>query len=254
MLRSVFITGTDTGVGKTVISGGLAGAWKEKGHDVGVMKPVATGGIMINGEITSPDLLFMQAALGSCQKDEKKDEKELCMPYCLKTPAAPAIAAQVEGVEIVPENIHQAYKALARQHELMIVEGIGGLLVPINWDYLVADLVIDLQLPLLIVCSSRLGTINHTLLTIECARRRGIEVLGIVINMPSDSQCQTVAEQTVSEVLKKITDIPVLGIIPWSKSIDVESVRIGNAVELIKSTLSLDVQGFSICDSQNRTA
>ncbi|MEK7814065.1 MAG: dethiobiotin synthase [Candidatus Desantisbacteria bacterium] len=230
MLRSVFITGTDTGVGKTLVAGGLAGAWKEAGHDVGVMKPVATGGIMINGELTSTDLLFMQNALVS----SPKDEKGLCMPYCLKTPAAPAIAAQVEGVTIIPENIHQAYKMLASQHELMIVEGIGGLLVPINWDYLVADLVMDLELPLLIVCSSRLGTINHTLLTIECAKHRGIEVLGLIINMTSTSQCLTVAEQTVSEVLKKVTDVPVLGIIPWSSSVDVEAGRIGNAVELIK--------------------
>ncbi len=230
MLRSVFITGTDTGVGKTFVAGGLAGAWKETGHDVGVMKPVATGGIMINGELTSTDLLFMQQALGSSPKDEKR----LCMPYCLKTPAAPAIAAQVEGVTIIPENIHQAYKMLARQHELMIVEGIGGLLVPINWDYLVADLVMDLELPLLIVCSSRLGTINHTLLTIECAKRRGIEILGLIINMTSTSQCLTVAEQTVSEVLQKVTDVPVLGIIPWSSSVDVEAGRVGNVVELIK--------------------
>ncbi|MDI6780933.1 MAG: dethiobiotin synthase [bacterium] len=233
LCSSVFITGTDTGVGKTLVAGGLAGAWKEEGYDVGVMKPVATGGILINGELTSHDLLFMQAALGSCLKDEQS----LCMPYCLKTPAAPAIAAQVEGVEIIPENIHQAYDALAKRHELMIVEGIGGLLVPINWDYLVADLVMDLELPLLIVCSSRLGTINHTLLTIECARHRGIEVLGLIINMTSNSQCLTVAEQTVSEVLEKVTDVPVIDIIPWSSSIDVESGRIGNAVELVESIL-----------------
>lgn len=229
--ESVFITGTDTGVGKTMVAGGLAGAWKEKGHDVGVMKPVAAGGILINGELTSTDLLFMQTALGSSPKDEER----LCMPYCLKTPAAPAIAAQVEGVSIIPENIHQAYKVLAKRHEVMIVEGIGGLLVPINWDYLIADLVRDLQLPLLIVCSSRLGTINHTLLTIECAKHRGLEVLGIIINTtPQNSQCPTVAEQTVSEVLEKTAGVPVLGIIPWSNSIDVEAGRIGDAIELIK--------------------
>lgn len=229
-MRSVFITGTDTGVGKTLVAGGLAGAWYEDGYDVGVMKPVATGGVLINGEITSTDILFMQAALGDCPKDEKR----LCMPYCLKTPAAPAIAAQIEGVEIIPKDIHQAYQILAKKHKVMIVEGIGGLFVPINWDYLVADLVIDLQLPLLLVCSSRLGTINHTLLTIECAKQRGLEVLGIVINMTKDSQCQTVAEQTLPHVFEKTTCVPVLGVIPWSNSIDVEAGRIGDAVEIMK--------------------
>ncbi|MBU0702132.1 dethiobiotin synthase [bacterium] len=233
MLSGIFITGTDTGVGKTLVAGGLAGAWQEIGYDVGVMKPVATGGIPINGELTSPDLIFMQTALGSCQKDEKN----LCLPYCLKTPAAPAIAAQVEGIEIIPEKIIASYSELASRHEIMVVEGIGGLLVPITYNYLVADLVMDLHLPLLIVSSSKLGTINHTLLTIECAKHRGIEVLGIVINMPYPSEGHTVAEQTASQVLEKVTDVPVLGIIPWNSSIDVEAGKCGDVVEIIKKHL-----------------
>ncbi|MFH1860655.1 MAG: dethiobiotin synthase [bacterium] len=233
MLSGIFITGTDTGVGKTLIAGGLAGAWHQMGYDVGVMKPVATGGILINGELTSTDLLFMQAATCPCPKDEKN----LCMPYCLKTPAAPAIAAQVEGIEIIPEKIIEAYSELANRHEIMVVEGIGGLLVPITYNYLVADLVMDLHLPLLIVSSSKLGTINHTLLTIECAKHRGIEVLGIVINTPYPSESPTVAEQTASEVLRKVTDVPVLGIIPWTSFVNVEAGKCGDVVEIIKKHL-----------------
>ncbi|MFH1095953.1 MAG: dethiobiotin synthase [Candidatus Desantisbacteria bacterium] len=237
-MRSVFVTGTDTGVGKTVVAGGLAGVWHRKGYNVGVMKPVATGGILINGEITSPDLLFLQAAIGNVSRDEKA----LTMPYCLKTPAAPAIAAEVEGIEIIPEKIIEAYSILSNRHEIMVVEGIGGLLVPITYNYLVANLVRDLQLPLLIVTSSRLGTINHTLLTIKCAQSYGLSIAGIIINMLPDTTSFTIAEQTFPQVLKKLTEVPILGVMEWDNSITVEGGRVGDVVEIVKRCVNKDLR------------
>jgi len=234
-LRSVFVTGTDTGVGKTVVAGGLAGGLASMGYSVGVMKPVATGGILINGEITSSDLLFLQAAIGNTALDEKA----LSMPYCLKTPAAPAIAAEIEGIEIIPEKIIEAYSILSSRHEIMVVEGIGGLLVPITYNYLVVDLVIDLQLPLLIVTSSRLGTINHTLLTIQCAQSYGLSIAGIIINMLPDTTSFAIAEKTFPQVLKKVTAVPILGAIEWDSSIAVEDGRIGSVVEIVKRCVNI---------------
>lgn len=234
-MRSVFVTGTDTGVGKTVVAGGLAGALQEKGYAVGVMKPVATGGCLINGRFTSSDVVFLQSAIGNASFDEKSP----AMSYCLKTPAAPAAAAMVEGIEIIPEKIIEAYSILASCHEIMVVEGIGGLMVPITFDYLVADLVRDLQLPLLIIASSRLGAINHTLLTIRCARSYGLSIAGIIINTPYNITSLTIAEQTFPHVIEKVTDVPILGIIPWDSSINTDDGRVGDVVSIVKKHVNI---------------
>ena len=206
-MNSFFITGTDTGVGKTVIAGALAAVLKKKGIDVGVMKPVATGGW--------DDARFLIRAAGV------KDNLFLVNPYCLGTPVVPAVAAEIEGVKIDIRKIKNAYEELSKRHDILIVEGVGGLLVPIYKNYLVTDLINELKLPVIIVAKPGLGTINHTLLTIRQAKVSRIKVLGVIISNYDDANAG-IAEMTAPEVIERIGKVPVLGIVSHIEGADTE--------------------------------
>ncbi|MDO8446740.1 MAG: dethiobiotin synthase [Deltaproteobacteria bacterium] len=206
-MKSFFITGTDTGVGKTIIAGALAAAFREKGVDIGVMKPVATGGW--------DDARFLIKSAGV------EDNIFLVNPYCLITPVAPAVAAEREKLKIDIRRITAAYEELSRRHEMVIVEGVGGLLVPIYKKYLVTDLIKDLDLPIIIVAKPGLGTINHTLLTIRQARVSRIKVLGVIINN-YDEASAGVAEKTAPAVIESIGKVPILGIVRHIERPDTE--------------------------------
>lgn len=206
-MNSFFIIGTDTGVGKTVIAGALAAVLKKKGIDVGVMKPVATGGW--------DDARFLIRAAGV------KDNLFLVNPYCLGTPVVPAVAAEIEGVKIDIRKIKNAYEELSKRHDILIVEGVGGLLVPIYKSYLVTDLINELKLPVIIVAKPGLGTINHTLLTIRQAKVSRINVLGVIISNYDDANAG-IAEMTAPEVIERIGKVPVLGIVSHIEGADTE--------------------------------
>ena len=206
-MNSFFITGTDTGVGKTVIAGALAAVLKKKGIDVGGMKPVATGGW--------DDARFLIRAAGV------KDNLFLVNPYCLGTPVVPAVAAEIEGVKIDIRKIKNAYEELSKRHDILIVEGVGGLLVPIYKNYLVTDLINELKLPVIIVAKPGLGTINHTLLTIRQAKVSRINVLGVIISNYDDANAG-IAEMTATEVIERIGKVPVLGIVSHIEGADTE--------------------------------
>jgi dethiobiotin synthetase len=170
--RGVFVTGTDTGVGKTVIACGLARGLRQRGVDVGVMKPCETG-VGPKGPL---DALALRAAAGV------DDPIEVVCPQSFALPAAPSIAAQVEGKAVDLERIRLASKTLDARHDFLLVEGAGGWLVPIAPDYAMADLAAELALPVLVVARASLGTINHTLLTLEAVERRGLRLAGVVVN------------------------------------------------------------------------
>lgn len=206
-MNSLFVTGTDTGVGKTVIAAALAAVLKKKGTDVGVMKPVATGGW--------DDARFLVTAAGV------KDNLFIVNPYCLGTPVAPAVAAEIEGLKIDIRKIKSAYETLSKRHDVLIVEGVGGILVPIYKNYLVTDLINDLKLPVIIVARPGLGTINHTLLTIRQAKASRIKVLGVIINNFDESN-SGVAEKTAPEVIERIGKVPVIGIIRHIEGVETE--------------------------------
>ena len=212
--NGLFITGTDTEIGKTVIAGGLAAAVQSTGVDVGVMKPIATGGIshpsLHNGHITSEDAIFLQHV---AQVD---DALELINPICLRHPLAPSVAAALEGVTIDLNRVDEAFNQLCQRHQFMVVEGVGGLAVPIQGDVVVADLAKRLNLPLLIVARAHLGTINHTLLTVAFARSFDLEICGIVLNgLRADAK--GLAEATNPEEIARLTRLPILGVIPFDK-------------------------------------
>ncbi len=212
----LFITGTDTEVGKTVITAALADAFRRRGVDVGVMKPVATGCLRRNGQLLSEDAESLLKASSS------SDPIELVCPYRFEPPVAPWVALrQAQGerpgdARISFERVEQAFLTLSQRHDFMLVEGIGGLSVPLDSQRTVADLIRRLRLPLLIVARAGLGTINHTLLTIEAVRSEGLEVLGVVLNRRSRNP--SLAERTNPQVIRKLSGLPVFGIVPQLSS------------------------------------
>ncbi len=171
-MRGLFVTGTDTGVGKTEVAAALVAGWRARGLDVGAMKPAQSW--LEEGVPSDADRLREAAGGG--------DPPELVCPYSLRAPLAPAVAARLEGVRIDVGHVLSCARALARRHEALLVEGAGGLLVPLADDATFADLARALALPVLVVARAGLGTVNHAALTCEALRARGLAVAGVVLN------------------------------------------------------------------------
>lgn len=203
MNNGLFITGTDTGVGKTIVAATLARILKLRGVKVGVMKPVTSGCVERNGELVSEDAELLAWAAGvDCTED--------VAPYCLREPVSPVEAAAIDGVKIDFSKIAASYRRLAAQHEFMIVEGAGGLMVPLNGGLLIADLIKQLDLPLLVVARPGLGTINHSVLTCFAAGQMDIEVKGVIVNrFPA---APGLAEKGASHQIGSLCGAPILGI------------------------------------------
>lgn len=228
----IFITGTDTGVGKTVVAAGLALALRERGMRVGVMKPVATGCVGDGKRLVSGDAVYLFEAA-------ENEHPALTNPLRFRNALAPSVASVIEKKEIPIEKILKAYRELQRYYDFIIVEGIGGLLVPITKDYFVANLIHEFGLPIVIVARGGLGTINHTLLTIDAATIRGFEIRGIIFNrMPRVNF--SIAEITNPKVIHDLTGIPVLGTLPELEDVDVETCRFGSLREVFKERIDLD--------------
>lgn len=217
MANGIFITGTDTGVGKTIVVATLALLLRMKGVNAGVMKPVTSGCREENGKLVSDDaMLLCQAAGMPCNED--------VTPYLLREPLAPAEAAKIDGVRIDLAHIRTSYQRLAAAHDYMIVEGAGGLMVPLAGGLLMADLAQGLELPLLVVARPNLGTINHTALTCFAAQQMGLSVAGVIINNFPESP--DLAEQGAAHQIGSLCGAPVLGI--WPHYDDEDQVEIVN--------------------------
>ncbi len=197
-MSGLFITGTDTNVGKTLVSCALAAAFTARGRRVGVMKPCETG----DGD----DAECLLAATG----------RTLSMahvrPYRLSLPAAPDEAARLAGVQISPVVIREARDEIALHSDCLLVEGAGGLLVPVAPGWLMADLARALDLDVLVVARMRLGTINHTLLTVEAAQRRSLRVAGIILSATDEDSGPE--EAGTPAVIARHTGVPIAGILP----------------------------------------
>lgn len=190
--RGYFVTATDTAVGKTVVTAGLATALRARGRDVAVFKPVQSGAL---ADDPSGDAALLGAD---------------CI-YAFSAPLAPLVAARAEGRTIALEPIVKRAEELAREHELLLVEGAGGLLVPLAEDLDLADLAVALGLPLVVVARAGLGTVNHTLLTIEAARVRGLELAGVILNGKSDeSTADNAALIEAGSGVRVLAQVPLL--------------------------------------------
>jgi dethiobiotin synthetase len=175
-VNALFITGTDTACGKTRVACALARAARGSGHRVRVLKPIETGCERVDGEPRALDALALARAA-----EDRSPLAEIC-PYPLQLAAAPEVAARAEGIEIDLGRIEKCVERARSEADLLLVEGAGGLRVPIRPGLDMADLARRLDLPLLVVARAALGTINHTRLTLEAAERRGLALLGVVIS------------------------------------------------------------------------
>jgi dethiobiotin synthetase len=206
MIKGIFVTGTDTGVGKTYVARGIARTLKQTGIDVGVMKPAETGCHRRAGRLVPAD------AAGLMRSARVDDRLELVNPYQFSRPLAPSLAAAREGKRIDPDRIITSFRTLSRRHDFMIVEGAGGIMAPLSGDYLFLDLAADLRLPVMIVSRPGLGTINHTLLTISAIKARGLKICGIVINYAGDGK-NGLAERTARPAIETLSGVRVLGVV-----------------------------------------
>jgi dethiobiotin synthetase len=220
MTRNVFVTGTDTGIGKTVVSAALGLCAQRQGRSAVCLKPGQTGD---DGSITG-DAEFCQMVLGT------NEPIDTISPFRLRDPLAPAVAAAREGVRLDPAVVRDAYDDLAGRYDTVIVEGAGGLLVPFSDGVSMADLAALLDLPVLVVARPGLGTLNHILLTLESAHRRGLTVIGVVIcGFPADP---TLDALTNPAALARLTPVPLLGVIRHDPDIDTGAGRPGRLAEI----------------------
>jgi dethiobiotin synthetase len=207
MGKGLFITGTDTGVGKTFFACGLAALLKQSDYQVGVMKPAETGCIDRDGKPFPDDAFRLKQASGCALPLEK-----IC-PYPLPDPLAPGVAAERAGMTIDIDRLMNFYDAISAAHDITLVEGAGGLLAPLLPNYTYADLARVLKLPVLVVAANRLGVINHLLLTLEHAAGSGLHVVGYVLNQ-LESQ-PSLASETNRQALSTLTAVPCIGELPY---------------------------------------
>ena len=213
-LSGLFVTGTDTGVGKTLVAAGLAAWCRMQGIDVGVMKPVATGGNTRDGRLVSDDAVTLAHAAGST------DPWPLVNPLCYRQPLAPYTAARLSRRPLRWPSLDRAVRAMAQRHRFLIIEGVGGLAVPLTRTDTVSDLIRRLGLPALIVARLGLGTLNHTLLTVQQAGRDGVKVLGVLLNEsepPSRTGGARLAQRTNPTILAERLPVPLWGVLAYRR-------------------------------------
>jgi dethiobiotin synthetase len=207
MKGGILVAGTDTGVGKTIIAAGLVASLKDKGIDVGVMKPLESGAPSFESTPIPRDAFYLKEIA------DVQDDINVINPYCFNDPLAPGVAAQYEGVEIDLKRIKGCYEELNGRHKFMVVEGVGGLLVPITRGTLFPQLIKLLNLPLILVGRSSLGTINHTLLSLSYCAHEGIDVVGFIINKLAPDVDPS--EASNPHIIAQFTDVPLLGSFPY---------------------------------------
>ncbi len=200
----LFVTGTDTGVGKTFVTACVARLLREQGHAVRVCKPVATGAERDGGRWVSGDTRLLAEAAG-------ETDLGAVTPWAFPDPVAPPVAARRAGVDLVLGELAEAVRRRSRPGVVLVVEGVGGLLCPLTERDTVADLAAALGFPLIVVTRRGLGTLNHTLLTLEAARGRGLAVAGVVVNETEPPR--GLADETNVEELRRL-GVPVLAVVP----------------------------------------
>ncbi len=230
--KGIFITGTDTGVGKTIMSGAIARYLVEKGIDCGVMKPMESGCRSEEGRLIPADGTYLKAAARS------SDPIDLITPYRFATPLSPyALMIQEKAEPVDLKKIAEGYQGLAAKHRFMIIEGMGGLMVPLTAEHALIDLIRLLKLPVLLVARSGLGTLNHTLLSLRYGQSRGIIFLGVLLNQ-SSSRIEP-SEKTNQMILSERCTLPVIGPFPYIKTKDNGEKQIQESAQVIEQNASM---------------
>jgi len=212
--RGIFITGTDTGVGKTLITSALVVALTQRGIDIGVMKPIETG--VSRAAKAQSDGARLRSTAGS-----HDPMAEVC-PYVFRLPVTPLSAARAEGTTVRVATIIRAFCALRQKHDLMAVEGVGGVYVPITSSLNISDLIYRMKLPAVVVGQSGLGGVNHALLTLHTLRRRKIPIVALVLTQRRPVQTNTarLQERSTVSLLRRLAKVPVVGPLPYSQIVN----------------------------------
>ncbi len=206
--KTIFITATDTNVGKTVTTLCLGVLLKVQGYDIGVMKPVQCAG---------DDIQFLSKSLNIA------DEMSLLNPFFAKEPLSPHLALRRAKIKFDKRPVLAALKVLQARHEVVLVEGAGGLMVPLSDKYYNIDLIRDMKAEVIIVARLGLGTINHTLLTINQAKAYGLTIKGLVF-CDTNPRAKTLAERTNPTEIAQLSGIKVLGVIPYLKPLTTHNI------------------------------
>jgi dethiobiotin synthetase len=209
MSQAYFVTGTDTGSGKTTIASALIRHFVNQGLQTVGMKPIASGCDFVDGQAINEDVTAL------IQASNINGPMTIVNPYRFMPAIAPHIAASQAGVNIDTQVILDAYHQLSRIADVVIVEGAGGFLVPINADQTLADLAIQLDIPIILVVGMRLGCINHALLTVEAIKSRGLTLAGWVANQVDPHMAEFEANL---QTLQQRIEIPCLGVVGYGQS------------------------------------
>ena len=224
-MKSYFITGTDTDVGKTIITAGLSRAFSDRGIDVGIMKPFAAAELQ-SSNFQSEDTEIL------AKSSRVKDSEELLNPAFFPIPASPYTASQNLDVSVNLNDVLEKFHTLSKLHELMLVEGMGGIMTPIFENYFVANLIQDMKLESIIVIRSKIGTINHTLMTCKMCEFFNLPIRGIIIN---DFDFEGYPSNELKRDIENLTGLHVIGIVPRLNSLDIETVS-----KTVETTINLD--------------
>lgn len=230
-MKAYFITGTDTGVGKTAITAGLAGSMRKLGVNVGVMKPIASGIPQKTG-FKSLDVTLLADASGT------KDSEDLINPVFLPIPTSPYDATKLLSLPVDMPLILTKFTKLLSAHDVLLVEGIGGIMTPITKNFFVADMIKAMSIETIIVTRATLGTLNHTMMTYQMCKDYDIKVKGLVIN--NFDEKGTAAEINAPMTLHEITGLNILGVVPLIKDYNKINTMIDTVGEKIdvKSLIS----------------
>ncbi len=213
MTKGIFITGTDTEVGKTMVTGLLGHYLLDSGINVVTQKWIQTG---CAG--TSEDIETHLAVMGRTSLDYRDNIDDMS-PYVLKYPASPHFAASLEGVNIEISNIKDSFARLSNKFDIILSEGAGGVLVPLDTKTMMVDIAGILGLPAVVVVGNRLGAINQTLMTIEVLRQRNIPILGIVFNRISRDGDNAILTDNI-DIVEKASGVNVLGELPYLEDVE----------------------------------
>ncbi len=212
-MKAVFVTGTDTDVGKTLVTGLLGRYLLNKGYLAVTQKWIQTG----TGNFPT-DIAMHLKIMGNKIEDIEEYLPHIA-PYTFKLAASPHLVAKMEKKKINPARIKNSFRTLAKKYDFVIVEGLGGVLVPFSRKKLVIDIAKELALPVIIVAKNKLGAINHTLLTIEALRSRRMKILGVIFNGQNEKQSRVILRDN-PKIVETLTCEKILGCLPWLKDHD----------------------------------
>ena len=240
-MPAIFVTATDTGVGKTVVTAALAVALLAHEKSVGVMKPVETG--VVKGQPSDAGRLTRTAQVS--------DSLDFVRPYAFPLPVAPLDAARAERRTIKIPTITRAYRQLQAQYDLLLIEGVGGVHVPITPTMDVLDLIKKLRVPVLVVGRVGLGGVNHALLTLNALHERKVSVLALVLNQtcPAKTAVASLQERSTVELLREFAGVPVIGPLPYMAGVDarferaVEKMAVNSEMKKLTKLVLASVRG-----------